>query len=62
MKQIISALALAVLLPSSEATAQQPSNQQPIGAGVEQTAKRFHMGAETGIGLDPELVVFGVHA
>ena len=62
MKQIMFALALAVLLPSSEARAQQQSNQQPIGAGVEQTAKRFHMGAETGIGLDPELVVFGVHA
>ena len=58
MKTRLSVLTLAVLLSSSAAYAQ----QQPVGAGVERTAKRFHMGAQGGIGLDPELVDFGVHA
>ena len=58
MKTPLSVLTLAVLLSSSAAYAQ----QQPVGAGVERAAKRFHMGAQGGIGLDPELVDFGVHA
>jgi hypothetical protein len=73
------ALALAVLLPVSEARAQQPdatshdplaaapaslyaAQQQPVGGGVERTVKRFGMGFQGGVGLDPELVDFGVHA
>jgi len=80
MKLLLSVLALAVLLPLSEARAQQPDTtsqkplaeapaalyaaqqQQPIGAGLEKKAKKFGIGFQGGVGLDPELVDFGVHA
>jgi len=79
MKLLLPVLTLAVLLPVSEAQAQQPdttsenplaaapaslyaAQQQPVGAGVERTVKKFGMGFSGGVGLDPELVDFGVHA
>ena len=61
-------------LPSTTrpASTAQPSLQQPTGnvpaqaqraeATVERTVKRFGVGVEGGVGLDPEVIMFGGHA
>jgi hypothetical protein len=53
------------LAVASSAAADQQSNVpaevRQTEVTVERAAKRFRMGAEGGIGLDPELIMFGVH-
>ena len=56
MKPFSAIVALAVLLWSPAAFA-----QQPAGAGVENTARKFRVGLQGGVGLDPEIIDFGAH-
>lgn len=39
-----------------------PSRAQEAEDSVERTVKRFRVGVEGGVGLDPELIDFGAHA
>lgn len=56
MKPFVALVALTVLLSSSFVYA-----QQPAGAGVERTARKFRVGLQGGVGLDPEIIDFGAH-
>ena len=55
---------IAVLLGPQLAAAQQnvPPAAQRAEADVESTVKRFGIGVEGGVGLDPEIIDFGAHA
>ena len=70
--QVVAASALATLVAASpahaqartEAAAQQsnvPAAVQDAESAVERTVRRFRIGVEGGVGLDPELVMFGAH-
>jgi hypothetical protein len=50
--------------PLGDAAAQQsnvPAAAQKAEGSVERTVRRFRMGIEGGVGLDPELIMFGAH-
>jgi hypothetical protein len=57
---------VAAVLVSSEVCAQENPPQQPPAAAqqtkVENTVKRYRIGVQGGIGLDPEIIDVGVHA
>jgi hypothetical protein len=44
-----------------EPQAHMPARVQQAEDSVEDTARRFRLGAEGGVGLDPELIMFGAH-
>jgi hypothetical protein len=62
----LAACALALLIPSMAAAQGQPGNVpaqvQQAEDDAERLVERFGIGVEGGVGLDPELVVFGGHA
>jgi hypothetical protein len=39
-----------------------PQEAKQVETAVEDAVKRFHIGLEAGVGLDPELIMFGAHA
>jgi hypothetical protein len=65
---VVSAQQAAAILPHSgtglSADAQQnvPAKAQDAEDSVERAVKRFGVGVEGGVGLDPELIDFGAHA
>ena len=63
---ILASCALALLIPSVAAAQGQPGNVpaqvQQAEDDAERLVERFGIGVEGGVGLDPELVVFGGHA
>jgi hypothetical protein len=64
---VLASCALALLVPSvAVAQSGQPGNVpapvQQAEDDVERVVERFGIGVEGGVGLDPELVVFGGHA
>jgi hypothetical protein len=48
--------------PATNALASQRNQAQPAGNEIERTARRFRIGLQGGVGLDPEIIDFGVHA
>ena len=61
---ILSVVVIAVISSPSLAVAQQnvPPAAQRAEANVESAVKRFGVGVQGGIGLDPEIIDFGAHA
>lgn len=54
-----------VTTPIADAWAQQsnvPAGARQAEAAVERNVRRFGIGVEGGVGLDPELIMFGAHA
>lgn len=68
---IVSAGVLSLLVAASPAWAQArneaqqqpnvPAAVQDVEGAVERTVRRFRIGVEGGVGLDPELIMFGAH-
>lgn len=65
---LAAALAVAVIVPSTVAAqgggqpGNVPAQVQQAEDDVERVVERFGIGVQGGVGLDPELVVFGAHA
>ena len=54
----------AVLLPCAASAQQQPNvpaEARQVEDAVERAVTRFRLGVEGGVGLDPELIMFGAH-
>lgn len=54
-------LASAVLSESGNQQSNAPADARQAEDGLERAARRFRIGAEGGVGLDPELIMFGAH-
>lgn len=63
IRHALALTAALVVVPSSvRAQDNVPRSAQRAQDAVEDTVRRFRMGASAGVGLDPELIDFGVHA
>lgn len=62
IKYAFAFITLFALPPTARAQSNVPAPAQRVQNDVEDTVRRFRMGATAGVGLDPELIDFGVHA
>lgn len=62
IKYALAFITLFTLPPAVHAQGNVPAPAQRAQNDVEDTVRRFRMGASAGVGLDPELIDFGVHA
>ena len=67
LSTIIAPLVALILFPYVASAQQQPGSNVPAQVeqaedAVEDAVRRFRIGVEGGVGIDPELIVFGAHA